>query len=132
MGERLNEAMVDAPRWRELTTEAMEAVRAVMIEGSVILAGRAAEAGGDVDAVQRHLDDAAKAVGGGEHALSAMVIAHASNETVYAAAKVQLEKVRAAYDAVDRARWACIAVQTQPPKETAPPHEVLREVAEAA
>ena len=58
MGERLNEAMVDAPRWRELTTEAMEAVRAVMIEGSVILAGRAAEAGGDVDAVQRHLDDA--------------------------------------------------------------------------
>ena len=131
MGERLNEAMVDAPRWRELTTEAMEAVRAVMIEGSAILAGRAAEAGEDVDAVQRHLDDAAKAVGGGEHALSAMVIAYANNETVYAAAKVQLEKVRAAYDAVDRARWACIAVQTQPTKEAAP-HEVLCEVAEAA
>ncbi len=132
MGEHIDKGRLDAPRWRELTAEAVEAVGKVMVDGAAILAGKAVEAGADVDAVQRHLDDAAKAVGGGEHALSAMAIAYASNETVYAAAKAQLEKVRAAYDAVDRARWACIAVQTQSPKETAPPHDVLCEVAEAA
>lgn len=133
MGKHIEKGRLDAPRWRELTAEAVEAVGKVMIDGAAILAGKAVEAGADVGLVSTHLDDASDAVDGGESMLASMAIAYAGDDIVYGAVKRRLTLVRAAAKAMTRARWACIAAMELARNEgTAPTHETLCEDAEAA